>query len=162
MKDLEFKSYIQDNYLANLGQKILLQRKRLKVSADSTALASGISRITLHRIEKGEPSVSMGAYISVIEALGLHLDLSRKNLQRHSKTENDLNLSQIAIKDYPQLQQICWQLSDDAVLTAVEAKNTYERNERHINFDGLSDKEKNLIKQLEVYFKNRIGNAYDL
>ena len=162
MKDLEFKSYIQDNYLANLGQKILLQRKTLKVSADSTALASGISRITLHRIEKGEPSVSMGAYISVIEALGLHLDLSKKDLQRHSKTENDLNLSQIAIKDYPQLKQICWQLSDDAVLTAVEAKNTYERNERHINFDGFSDKEKNLIKQLEVYFKNRIGNAYDL
>lgn len=158
MKDLEFKSYIQENYLANLGQKILLQRKSLKVSADSTALASGISRITLHRIEKGEPSVSMGAYISVIEALGLHLDLSKKDLQKYSKTENDLNLSQIAIKDYPQLKQICWQLSDDAVLTAVEAKSRYERNERHINFDGFSDKEKNLIKQLEVYFKNRIGN----
>ena len=158
MKDLEFKLYIQDNYLANLGQKILLQRKSLKVSADSTALASGISRITLHRIEKGEPSVSMGAYISVIEALGLHLDLSKKDLQKYSKTENDLNLSQIAIKDYPQLKQICWQLSDDATLTAVEAKSTYERNERHINFDGFSDKEKNLIKQLEVYFKNRIGN----
>ena len=158
MKDLEFKSYIQDNYLANLGQKILLQRKSLKVSADSTALASGISRITLHRIEKGEPSVSMGAYISVIEALGLHLDLSKKDLQKYSKTENDLNLSQIAIKDYPQLKQICWQLSDDAVLTSVEAKSTYERNERHIDFDGFSDKEKNLIKQLEVYFKNRIGN----
>jgi hypothetical protein len=100
----------------------------------------------------------MGAYISVIEALGLHLDLSKKDLRKHSKTENDLNLSQIAIKDYPQLKQICWQLSDDAVLTAVEAKSTYERNERHINFDGFSDKEKNLIKQLEVYFKNRIGN----
>jgi transcriptional regulator with XRE-family HTH domain len=155
MKDLEFKSYIQDNYLANLGQKILLQRKSLKVSADSTALASGISRITLHRIEKGEPGVSMGAYISVIEALGLHLDLSKKDLRKYSKTSYILDLKKIPIKDYPQLKQICWQLSDDAVLTAVEAKSTYERNERFIYFQLLDEKEKSLIEQCGVQFKTQ-------
>jgi transcriptional regulator with XRE-family HTH domain len=150
MIDQEFKSFIQENYLANLGQRILLQRKSLKVSAESVALASGISRITLHRIEKGEPSVSMGAYISVIEALGLHLTVSSKDLQKHSSHTSDFDLSQIAIKDFPQLKQISWQLSDDAVLTALEAKNMYERNERHINFELLSEKEKNLMKQLDV------------
>jgi transcriptional regulator with XRE-family HTH domain len=36
--------------------------KALKVSATTAAEAAGMSRMTLHRIERGEPSVTMGAY----------------------------------------------------------------------------------------------------
>mgnify|MGYP000565411713 FL=1 len=63
-----------------------------------------------------------------------------------------IDLSKIAIKDYPQLKQISWQLDDDAVLTAMEAKNMYERNQRFIYFDLIDEREKILIKELGVQF----------
>ncbi len=158
MKDLEFKNYIQANYLATIGQKLHLRRKSLKVSAESVAIAAGISRITLHRIEKGEPGVSMGAFVSVIEALGLQFIVSSKDLERPALNISEIDLSKISIKDYPQLKQLAWQLHDDAVLTAVEAKNMYERNEKHIYFDLISEKERELIKLLGVEFKSKRGN----
>lgn len=158
MKDLEFKNYIQANYLATIGQKLHLRRKSLKVSAESVAIAAGISRITLHRIEKGEPGVSMGAFVSVIEALGLQFIVSSKDLDKTHVSMPEINLNKISIKEYPQLKQLAWQLHDDAVLTAVEAKNMYERNEKHIYFDLISEKERELIKLLGVEFKSKRGN----
>lgn len=154
MKDSEFKSYIQANYLATIGQQILLRRKNLKVSAESVAITAGISRVTLHRIEKGQPGVSMGAFISVIEGLGLQFSVTAKNFQIPGASKCAINLSKIAIKDYPQLKQLAWQLHDDGVLTAVEAKNMYKRNEKHIYPNLITEKEKELIKLLGVELKN--------
>ncbi len=77
--EVNYKEFLQKQFLANLGQTILLQRKKLKVAAESVALAAAISRITLHRIEKGEPGVSMGAYMSVVIALGLRLSIKEVN-----------------------------------------------------------------------------------
>ena len=158
MKDLESKNYIQANYLATIGQQLHLRRKSLKVSAESVAIAAGISRITLHRIEKGEPGVSMGAFVSVIEALGLQFIVSSKDLDKTDVSMPEINLNKISIKEYPQLKQLAWQLHDDAELTAVEAKNMYERNEKHIYFDLISEKERELIKLLGVEFKSKRGN----
>lgn len=52
--------------LALLGEKIRAQRKALKVNATATAQAAGMSRVTLHRIERGEPSVTMGGYLNAL------------------------------------------------------------------------------------------------
>jgi transcriptional regulator with XRE-family HTH domain len=149
--EVNYKEFLQNQFLASLGQKILLQRKKLQVAAESVALTAGISRITLHRIEKGEPSVSMGAYISVIIALGLSLGIDEKNPEFNDATEES-NLSDIAIQDYPQLKLISWQLKDDAVLNAVEAKNMYERNQKYIRFNEMTEQEKKLINQLGIVF----------
>jgi transcriptional regulator with XRE-family HTH domain len=59
--------------LAELGERIREHRKRLKVSAVATAEAAGMSRVTLHRIERGEASVTIGAYMNAVAALGLDL-----------------------------------------------------------------------------------------
>lgn len=61
--------------LSLLGQKIRIRRKALRVSATAAAQAAGISRVTLYRIENGMPSVTMGAYLSAADALGLEVDL---------------------------------------------------------------------------------------
>lgn len=55
--------------LCQLGLQIRSRRKNLKVSAVSTAEAAGISRMTLNRIERGEASVTIGAYLSVLSVL---------------------------------------------------------------------------------------------
>ena len=62
--------------LVALGKRIRAHRKLHKVSAVSAAEAAGMSRVTLHRIERGEPSVTMGAYMSATAALGLQLDMT--------------------------------------------------------------------------------------
>jgi transcriptional regulator with XRE-family HTH domain len=57
--------------LAAIGGVVRQRRKDLRISAVAAAEAAGISRVTLHRIEKGQPAVTMGAYLRVLVALGL-------------------------------------------------------------------------------------------
>ncbi len=55
--------------LEQMGEQIHLARLRRKLSAQLVAERAGISRQTLSFIEKGSPSVSMGAYAAVLHAL---------------------------------------------------------------------------------------------
>jgi len=57
-----------------LGENIKLARKRRKLTTIQVAERAGIDRSTLYQIEKGNPSVSMGAYFNVIRVFGLHED----------------------------------------------------------------------------------------
>ncbi|HEY0817804.1 MAG TPA: helix-turn-helix domain-containing protein, partial [Rhizobacter sp.] len=61
--------------LGTLGLGIRARRKALGVSAQAAAAAAGMSRVTWHRIEGGEPSVTMGAYLNALGALGLELQV---------------------------------------------------------------------------------------
>ena len=62
--------------LEQMGEQIQLARLRRKLTAQLIAERAGISRQTLSEIEKGSPSVSMGAYAAVLHALnGLDADL---------------------------------------------------------------------------------------
>lgn len=57
-----------------LGENIKLARKRRKLTTIQVAERAGIDRSTLYQIEKGNPSVSMGAYFNVLRVLRLHED----------------------------------------------------------------------------------------
>lgn len=56
--------------LQQMGEQIKLARLRRQLSAELIAERAGISRATLWNIEKGSPSVSMGAYAAALHALG--------------------------------------------------------------------------------------------
>ncbi len=60
--------------LQQLGENIKLARKRRKLTTIQVAERAGIDRTTLYHIEKGNPSVSMGAYFNVLRVLGLQDD----------------------------------------------------------------------------------------
>ncbi len=60
--------------LAQVGENIKLARKRRKFTTIQVAERAGINRTTLYQIERGNPSVSMGAYFNVLRVLGLHKD----------------------------------------------------------------------------------------
>lgn len=60
--------------LEQMGENIKLARKRRKLTTIQIAERAGIDRSTLYHIEKGNPSVSIGAYFNVLRALGLHQD----------------------------------------------------------------------------------------
>lgn len=62
------------NLLDQLGENIKLARKRRKLTTIQVAERAGIDRSTLYQIEKGNPSVSMGAYFNVLRVFNLHED----------------------------------------------------------------------------------------
>ena len=55
--------------LEQMGEQIRLARLRRKLSASLVAERAGISRATLSSVEKGAPSVAIGAYAAVLHAL---------------------------------------------------------------------------------------------
>ncbi len=62
--------------LFQMGEQIKLARLRRNLSSELVAERAGISRTTLWNVEKGEPSVAMGAYAAVLHAInGMDRDL---------------------------------------------------------------------------------------
>jgi transcriptional regulator with XRE-family HTH domain len=57
--------------LRKLGQDIRDARRRRRIPVAIMAERASLSRMTLHKLEKGEPGVSMGAYATVLFVLGL-------------------------------------------------------------------------------------------
>jgi transcriptional regulator with XRE-family HTH domain len=57
--------------LNKLGEDIAVARKKRRISTVSMAERAFISRGTLYKLEKGDPSVSMGIYATVLSILGL-------------------------------------------------------------------------------------------
>jgi transcriptional regulator with XRE-family HTH domain len=136
-----------------LGQKIRAQRKALGVRIDSAARASGISRTTLMRIERGANSVGINSYIKLCKALGLNLDILNLLGLPIPNIEDDgdeLNISaaHIRIRDYPQLKSLSWQLNHDVLLTDEEAIGIYERNKRFLEIYEIQEHERLLMQRL--------------
>lgn len=61
----------QRRLMDRFGENLRLARLRRRISAEQVAQRAGISRATLHKIEKGDPSVAMGSYVSVLHVFGL-------------------------------------------------------------------------------------------
>ena len=53
-----------------IGLRLKTTRQSLGVSAIATAEAAGISRVTLHRVENGKPTVNISAYVRVGDFAG--------------------------------------------------------------------------------------------
>ena len=136
------------NRLAALGQRIRDQRKTLKVSAVDAAEAAGMSRVTLQRIERGEPSVTMGAYIGAAAAVGLELELVDPRAATLDKRGKRPYPARIRLADYPQLKRLAWQLHGVTTLRPEEALALYERNWRHVDLTALAPAERTLVNAL--------------
>lgn len=136
--------------LALLGEKIRAQRKALKVNATATAQAAGMSRVTLHRIERGEPSVTMGAYLNALAVLGLDLRILPPSEPAPESTDlKDGIPARIRLEEYPQLKRLAWQVHTDT-LTPAEALSIYTRNKRHIDERAMQERERELVKALHL------------
>jgi len=63
--------------LKDLGENIKLACKRRKLSQSLIAERTGLSRLTVRKIENGDPSVSIGHYINVLSVLNLAEEFSK-------------------------------------------------------------------------------------
>lgn len=57
--------------LRRLGKNISDARRRRRIAMELMSERAGFSRITLSKIEKGDPSVSMRSYASALFVLGM-------------------------------------------------------------------------------------------
>jgi len=134
--------------LVALGEQLRVQRKRLGVSATTAAEAAGMSRVTLHRVERGEPSVTMGAYLNAAAALGLELGVVGAPPRSPGRSQEAAVPARIRLADYPQLERLAWQFQGASDVTAAEALSLYERNWRHVEQGALLPHERALIQHL--------------
>jgi len=140
--------------LARIGEQLRAYRKALRITATAAAEAAGISRVTLHRIEKGETSVAMGAYMACANALGLTLQLAGGTVDQQEAGPGWIP-SRVAVSDYPQLAMLAWQVGPQTLLTPREAFDIYERNSKHLDVGKLSPAERELIAALRTAFGTR-------
>ncbi|MDO4681658.1 MAG: helix-turn-helix transcriptional regulator [Lautropia sp.] len=61
--------------LAALGERLRLARLRRKLGSGQFAERVGVSRETLRRMEKGDPTIAIGTWVRALRVLGLEADL---------------------------------------------------------------------------------------
>lgn len=138
-----------------LGHALRTARQALGITVTAAAQAARISRVTWHRLEKGEQTVALGALSAAAGVLDLALvlvPLDAAGTPTPPSPEDHLPL-QIRLADYPQLRRLAWQVGDrQQVLTPREALGLYERNWRHVQQAALEPREQALLDALRQVF----------
>jgi transcriptional regulator with XRE-family HTH domain len=60
-----------------LGENIKLARKRRGFTQTLISERTGLSRLTVRKVERGDPKVTLGHYVAVLSVLGLVDDLAK-------------------------------------------------------------------------------------
>jgi transcriptional regulator with XRE-family HTH domain len=132
--------------LAGLGAGIRARRKRLRVSATAAAEAAGLSRVTLYRIERGEPTVALGLVQRAAAALGLQLQLA--DTQAATAARGPAAPECLRLADLPELRRLAWQLGPETELTPRQVLHLYERNWRHLDRAAMTPHEQAVLDRL--------------
>ena len=105
-------------------------------------------------MENGLSSVTIGAYLSVAEALGLAVEIvPAERVATDNSSLHEASIpARIFLSEYPVLKQLAWQIHGTDVLTPKEALGLYQRNWRHVKEDELEPRERNLIDALHLVF----------
>ena len=59
-----------------VSERVREARLRRNMTAEQVAKEAGITRVTLHRLEQGDPSVTVATFLKVLDALRLSQDLA--------------------------------------------------------------------------------------
>lgn len=64
-----------EQLLCQFGDRLRLARLRRRLSAKQVAVRAGMAPMTLRSLERGRSGVTMGAYLAVMQVLGIEKDL---------------------------------------------------------------------------------------
>jgi transcriptional regulator with XRE-family HTH domain len=147
--------------LAELGERLRRARLRRSLTAAEVASQAGITRVTLHRLERGEPAVTIATLLKVMAGLGMSPDFallardagvaagSPPHTEPGRPTRSASAPRRVRLARYPQLARLAWQLSPSVrELDAAEAFALYERGWRHLDLESMEPHERALLKRL--------------
>jgi transcriptional regulator with XRE-family HTH domain len=146
-----------------IGEQIRARRKALRVSVTAASSAAGMSRVTWHRIEKGESSVTLGAFLSALNVLDLNFKVETSS-ESEAMGKGDQTVCgyipvRISLAEYPQLKQLAWHVHGVDSLSPREALSIYERNWRHLDLEAMEEKERCLVEALHQVFDGKQGDV---
>ncbi len=87
--------------LSKLGEDITVARKKRRISTVSMAERAFISRGTFYKVERGDPSVSIGIYATVLAILGLADRLAQAADRRDDTLGLDIDEDRLPRKIQP-------------------------------------------------------------
>lgn len=142
---------------ARFGRTLRARRKALRITMVAAAEAAGISRVTWHRLEKGEASVAWASVLAAAAVLGLRVqaieDAGQTNASPPLQAEDGWVPLHIPLTEFPGLRRLAWQVNEHIeTLSPREAYGLYERNVRHLDEEALSDPERTLLRALRALF----------
>ena len=65
-----------DELLCQFGARLRLARLRRKLTAKQVAERAGMAPMTLRSVERGGSGVTLGAYVAVMQVLGIEMDIA--------------------------------------------------------------------------------------
>jgi len=136
--------------LQAIGKRIRGRRRQLGISAMATAAAAGMSRVTLHRIETGAASVTLGALMNVLDALDLSLGQLEDAEDDGAQAATTTRTETIELAAYPLLQKLAWHVRGTGTLSPAEAAGLYARQRRRLDLEPLQPNERQLIGALNL------------
>ena len=136
--------------LRTIGGSIRRRRQQLGISEMAIAAAAGVSRVTLHRIETGAASVTVGALMNVLEALDLSLSQLEGPEDAETGAPTATSAETIELAAYPLLQQLAWHVHGTGTLSPAEAGGLYARQRRRLDLEPLQPHERQLIAALNL------------
>ena len=152
--------------LKALGARLAQARKQRGLTAQEVADAADITRVTLSRMEVGQPAtVTLGTLAKVLSVLGMAQDIAliageiaptpRVTRRAPAAPERRPKTSPvvpklIALKDLPELRQAAaWHIANTAMkLKPEEVFSLYERNWRHLDRAKIVGKEAKILDSL--------------
>lgn len=93
MKSNAIISFESDNILKNIGLSLKIARKRRKETLTQAAERIGIAKSNYVRLENGDPSVGVGAFIEALNIYGFTNQLSELG-----NPDNDTEGKRLSIK----------------------------------------------------------------
>jgi len=137
--------------VTSLSRQLRQRRKAMGVTVQNAAAAAGMSRDTWYRMERGEATVTVGAWFNALAVLGFRFGIGLDTDDTAPSASEAIPL-EIPLAEYPQLAALAWQIADQAALSPREAHDIYERNTRHLDVHALKSKEQALIAGLRKLF----------